>query len=142
MTCIAWDGRTLAADRRLCVSGGIHRTVTKIWFRDGCLLGLTGATDTALEMREWWASGNGAETFPVKAREDVATLIVISRERIEQYCGGPVPVILDADQCAWGSGRDFAEAAMYLGKGAVEAVDIACHFQTDCGNGVDWLMLP
>lgn len=30
---------------------------------------------------------------------------------------------------------------MYLGCTAVEAVSVACHFQTDCGNGIDALTL-
>jgi hypothetical protein len=30
---------------------------------------------------------------------------------------------------------------MYLGRSALEAVRIACVFQTDCGSGTDVLML-
>jgi ATP-dependent protease HslVU (ClpYQ) peptidase subunit len=40
---------------------------------------------------------------------------------------------------ATGSGRDYALAAMHCGKTAREAVEIACLFETGCGNGVDEL---
>jgi hypothetical protein len=42
---------------------------------------------------------------------------------------------------AFGSGRDYAEAAMFLGCDAKRAVEVACQFQTDCGNGIDTLRL-
>jgi ATP-dependent protease HslVU (ClpYQ) peptidase subunit len=40
---------------------------------------------------------------------------------------------------ALGSGRDFALAAMYLGKNAREAVEIAMEFDLETGKGVDCL---
>jgi len=139
VTVIAWDGRTLAADKRATSGGGIVRTVTKIERHEDALLAITGEFDVAAEMRQWWKSGADAEKFPPKAREDVATLIVIRQGRIETYCGGPYSMRIEDYRCAFGSGRDFAEAAMHCGKSAAEAVAVACVFQSDCGNGIDAL---
>ncbi|MDN8612794.1 hypothetical protein [Variovorax ginsengisoli] len=140
MTVIAWDGKTLAADKRATSGGGIARTVTKICRgAAGELIAMTGDWDTAAEMREWFRAGADPEKFPAKAREDKATLIVITAERIDTYGCGPYPMPIENEQVAFGSGRDFAEAAMFLGHGAAEGVRVACHFQTDCGNGIDTL---
>ena len=38
--------------------------------------------------------------------------------------------------------RDFALAAMHLGKSAREAVEVACALDVFCGNGIDTLELP
>lgn len=137
MTVIAFDGRTLAADKRATTGGGMVRTITKIERHNGELLAVTGGLDIGLEMKEWYKAGADPERFPEVARKDDAVLIVIKNRRIYSYASGPYPMEIEARKCAFGSGRDFAEAAMYLGRTAVEAVEIASLFQSDCGNGVD-----
>lgn len=141
MTVIAWDGHTLAADKRATSGGGIARTITKIQRHGDALFGITGSWDIGIEMREWFKAGANPANFPPKAREAEASLIVIRAGKIESYQSGPYPLTIEADQCAFGSGRDFAEAAMYLGRSAEEGVRVARHFQTDCGNGIDTLTL-
>ncbi|MCK4121398.1 hypothetical protein HFK83_03310 [Ralstonia pseudosolanacearum] len=140
MTVIAWDGKTLAADKR-ATSVGLARTVTKIQRHGDVLLAMTGDWDVAVELREWLKAGAVPRDFPEKAREDNASLIVIGRGGIAVYSTGPFPMPIEQEKVAFGSGRDFAEASMYLGCSAIEAVSVACHFQTDCGNGIDALTL-
>jgi hypothetical protein len=142
MTIIAWDGATLAADKRAIIGGGLIRTVTKIWRHAGVLLAVTGDWDTAAEMREWFKDGAKPALFPPKARRDgAATLIVITGFSIEVYCSGPFPVLIEDDACCWGSGRDYALAALHMGGTARTAVEVACVYQSDCGNGIDCLTL-
>lgn len=141
MTVIAWDGRTLAADKRATDGGGIARTVTKIQRHAECLIAITGCWDTGAEMREWFKAGADPDRFPAKARDDRSTLIVIDASGIRTWAIGPYPLLIEASRCSWGSGRDYAEATMFLGHDAVKAVEVACHFQTDCGNGIDALSL-
>lgn len=141
MTVIAWDGQKLAADKRCVSGGGIARTVTKIERYGDALLAMTGNWDVAAEIREWWKRGACPDTFPSKARDDAATLIVITKGCIQTYASGPYPMPIEEERCAFGSGRDYAEAAMFCGKSAKEAVEIACRFQSDCGNGIDVLTL-
>lgn len=142
MTVIAFDGKTLAADKCLTEGGGIARTVTKIEQHHGALLAIVGNWDIGAELREWWKRGANPAEFPEKARDDKSTLIVFANGSIKSYSTGPFPMLIEQEKCAFGSGRDYAEATMYLGANAIKAVQVACHFQTDCGNGVDMLMVP
>lgn len=148
MTVVAWDGVTLAADKR-CVDGsGLRGTLTKVSLTDdGKLLAITGLHSIGMRMLAWWAEGCKPDKFPEAAEGDQATLVVISRDPggkpvISAYTSGPYPVVFEDKFRAWGSGRDFALAAMYLGCDARKAIEVTCHFQTDCGDGIDSIELP
>ncbi len=142
MTVIAWDGQILASDKR-ATSEGLIRTVTKIWKIDGLLVGGCGDFVTCCEMREWIKRGRNHKDFPEMQRdkEDWAKIIVIDQGAIQVYERSPYPVIFEDRHFAVGTGRDFALSAMYLGKSAKVAVEIANHFECYCGNGVDFLEL-
>lgn len=140
MTILAFDGRTLAADRQ-STDLGLKRTVTKIQRGPaGSLLGGSGDSAMCEALRVWYATGADPAAYPDKSK--VANLLVITATgQIQLYDNGPVPTVF-LDKCAaFGSGRDFAEAAMYLGKTAAEAVGVACHFDSSCGMGIDVLHL-
>ena len=142
MSVIAWDGSTLAADKRI-VSQGLSKTCTKIFRHEGSLLGITGDWDLGMELVEWYRAGAVPKDFPEEARKDggKSSLTVIDGKGIFVYSAGPFPLLVEDKHFAAGSGRDFAYAAMHLGRGAVEAVRIACVFQSDCGNGYDVMTL-
>jgi hypothetical protein len=142
MTVIAWDGNCLAADKCAISGGGISRSVTKIWRHGGTLYAVTGELDVALELREWHKAGALPREFPNSARDGKATLIIITKNGVSHYVSGPYPLLIESKKCAFGSGRDYAEATMYLGYSAVVAVQTASFFQSDCGNGIDVLRLP
>lgn len=139
MTVVAFDGKTLAADGMAVSGGGIARRVTKIERHKDMLLAVTGGLDIAAELREWFKAGADPRDFPPRARDGEATLIVFDGDGIKTYVSGPFPMRIHATKCAFGSGRDYAEAAMFLGCDAAKAVEVASHFQTDCGMGVDVL---
>lgn len=147
MTVIAWDGATLAADCMAVVGGGIKRKVSKIGYLSkgacGQIYAMTGNWDVAAEILGWLNAGGSEdkpEGFPASARDGNATVIVFAPPSVFAYQSGPYPLRLDGESpCAFGSGRDYAEAVMYLGGDAKEAVEVACHFQVDCGMGVEAL---
>lgn len=145
MTVLAWDGKTLAADRRATMHGGLAAPVTKIWrIGPGKLAGTTGDSDTGRYLKAWYLAGAVPADFPEAARDSnsYGTLVVISAdEGISHYACGPYPMRIEAEQWAWGIGRDFALAAMYMGADARQAVEVACEFHVDCGNGIDTLTL-
>ncbi len=144
MTVIAFDGLRLAADKRATSGGGIARTVTKIMRSPaGELLAVTGDWDVGMRIRAWYLGGANPLDFPSAASDgdDGATLIVIDRSGIRTYGTSPYALVIENAKAAFGSGRDYAEAAMYFGHDAVAAVQVASHFQIDCGNGVDVLEL-
>lgn len=140
MSVIAWDGKTLAADRRACF-GTLIRTITKIFRAGDCLIGYAGDADSGEAMRAWYSAGADPATFPESQRgESWAALLVIKPSGdILRYERTPHPVRFPPQHFAAGSGQDFAHAAMYLGKSAEEAVLVACALDSGCGNGVDVL---
>lgn len=142
MTVIAWDGNCLAADKCAVSGGGIVRSITKIVAHGSVLYGITGEYDIAAELREWHKTGALPREFPTSARDAKATLIVVTKDGVLHYVSGPYPLLIESKKCAFGSGRDYAEATMYLGYSAVVAVQTASFFQSDCGNGIDVLRLP
>lgn len=143
MTVIAFDGKAVAADRLAVQGGGIGRSVTKIERFGNCVLAVTGGWDIGMELRAWFKAGAVPSDFPSKARDGDATLIVFDPDtgHVRSYNSGPYDLPMLLARCAFGSGRDYAEAAMYLGCDAAKAVEVASHFQTDCGLGVDTIEL-
>jgi ATP-dependent protease HslVU (ClpYQ) peptidase subunit len=106
---------------------------------------MAGCGTSALikEMVRWVEDGAKPETFPAQQRdskESVSLLVVPPSGPLLQYETTPFPLTIEDAKWAIGSGRDFAVMAMRLGKTAAEAVELACEFCHDCGNGVDFLV--
>jgi hypothetical protein len=143
MTVIAWDGTVLAADK-LFVFNGLKRTGTKLERVGDLLVAATGMAWAAREAIEWVRRGRKPEDYPAcqRDKDDWAALVVIEDRRCLLYERSPYPTKLEDRIFAAGNGRDFALAAMYLGQTAIQAVDVACVFCPDCGNGVDWILAP
>lgn len=144
MTVIAWDGRTLAADK-LADMAGLRTSVTKISRVNGCLIGSAGASSVGNEAEAWFARGADPKDFPESQRDNEhwdGLLVITPEGAVLKYENTPYPVRLDPGQkVAIGSGRDFAVAAMHLGLSATEAVKLACELSTGCGNGIDFMTL-
>lgn len=148
MTVIAWDGVTLAADKR-ALDNSVVRTTTKIRrATNGALVGTTGSCARGRELFAWYDAGGVPKDFPPSEREHdkCASMVVIeTKERggptINFYDGGPYPVVFEDRIYAMGSGRDYAQTMMHLGHTARRAVEVACELDPGCGNGVDELTL-
>lgn len=142
MTVIAWDGKTLAADKRSTICGN-PSTVTKIHRVPGGLVGFSGSGSHAMELLAWFKAGAPVESFPKPRDEDGAgSLFIASDGQIRLYSAtSPYYEVLEQPFYARGGGRDYALAALYLGKTAREAVEVACALDTGCGNGIDTLTL-
>ena len=140
MTCIAWDGRMLAADRQ-ATNAGMRRVVSKLRLLPDSLW-MTGTGDASIlaEMMAWFEAGANVEKFPKRqASDDGGAFLVVRRAEILVYERGPIPLPLHPDNkiAAWGSGRDYAIGAMEMGADAAKAVEIACRWEVYCGHGVD-----
>ncbi len=141
MSVIAWDGERLAADKRSTL-GTLIRTTTKIFDLDYVLAAYAGDADTGEELLAWFTDGRDPAKFPTSQRDkDVwaSLLIVWGDGKLWKYERTPHPLKFPPQQFAIGSGRDFALAAMHCGKTAPEAVEVACFFDSGCGNGIDVL---
>lgn len=60
MTVIAWDGRTLAADKRVSFQG-LSATATKIARVNGCLVAMCGDGTAAEQMLDWFGRERSPE---------------------------------------------------------------------------------
>ncbi len=140
MTIIAWDGTTLAADKASTVVG-LRLTVTKIFKVYGRLLAFTGDSDDAMQLLAWFKAGADSATYPKALEKDETAGYVFDGKSVLKYTKSAYPELLEDKFVAAGSGRDYALAAMHLGFDAKRAVEVACHFDTGCGNGIDTLTL-
>lgn len=140
MTVVAWDGKTLAADKRATNCGMIY-SVQKIMRIDrDTLAGISGHLGHGLAVCAWLKAGRDVATFPKAEKDDQAFVMVIHRDgRIERFEGIALPILVEARTHVIGSGRDFALAALHLGCDAVEAVGVASALSSECGNGINTL---
>lgn len=142
MTVIAWDGKILAADRM--ISGDvIGREGTKLHrVGDDTVLAWTGQTDFALDLIDWYVSGQDKATWPAyQETDDWVQLVIVSPSGCRFLCQRPHPLPV-IGKMAWGSGGNIAIGAMAAGKNAIEAVKIANIHCISCGFGVDWFEVP
>ncbi len=143
MTVIAWDGTTLAADKRACHGSTIY-TTDKIYRVGGCLVGYTGTAAFGEQILAWFRGGEIPSEFPAAQRDkdDWAGLLVIRANGVVQkYERTPHPHTFTDTHVSVGSGCDYAKAAMHLGCTAAQAVEVAIALDMTCGNGVDTLTL-
>lgn len=143
MTTIAWDGRTLVADRLADSSGYIHK-VTKI--RRGTnnrLLGASGPMANAVQILRYLTNPEKEPAPHAATWEQVVALEIERNPRTYKVtiwrweCGERWEV--DEPFTACGSGRDYAIATMFCGKSAQDAVEVAARFDPFTGCGVDTL---
>jgi hypothetical protein len=146
VTVIAWDGKTLAADKQ-GTWNGTKRRVTKIFRVGADLVAFSGEPQFGLAMVQWWRDGGKPEQFPKHQsdKDDWQPFLVIQKQRgrprILRFERTPFPIVLEERTYAMGSGSDFATAAMDCGRTAVGAVRVACKRDNGCGNGIDTLTL-
>lgn len=140
MTVIAWDGKTLAADKR-STFGDHTVTTTKIErLSGGTLLGASGASGKCRELRAWFRAGADPTTYPDKDA-DCDLLAISPTGAVTIYDGSGHGIAVEDERAAIGSGCELALLAMHLGHAAEEAVVLASLFHPSCGNGVDTLEL-
>ena len=143
MSVIAWDGKSLAADRQ-GTAGELRMVAPKLWRmtrHDGeiVIIGTTGDLSESIVVRDWYVSGADPARWPEFQRTDRwARLVVLSASAwLVTFEREPVAIPVLDPFAAWGSGRDFALGAMAHGASARQAVEIACRLSVFCGMGAD-----
>ena len=144
MTTIAWDGKTLAADR-LGNAGSMMYETTKIRKTGylGDLLFAAGQFSEINMLYKWYEEGADPDKWPKHQDGDKweALMVIKSNKTIWRYETQPTPWRIEAPFYAIGTGRDYAMAAMHLGKTSKEAVEIAALFDPNTGMGINTLTL-
>ena len=140
MTVIAFDGKTLAADKA-ATNSGFRATVTKIHRVHGALVALVGDEAALMAGFAWLHGAMNPHDYPEAMKTTDSLMWVIRKDEFLRYGAGPYPARVEDRFLATGTGRDYALAAMYLGHDAVRAVEVACALDNACGNGIDTLTL-
>lgn len=139
MTVIAWDGISLASDKMM-VQVGLAMKVTKIKKVRDHLIGVSGNASAISILFDWFDKGADPEKWPdiQKDKDRWSYLLAITPEKkILFYEQDPLPIEIEDEFFACGSGRDYALAAMAMGASAGKAVAVASKFDVNCGNGID-----
>lgn len=136
MTTVAWDGKTLAADRRMA---SWQDTCKLFKLKDGRVLAGAGFMDELHEVAAWLDGGGDERDKPVTADGDNATdyLLLDGAKLYWLTCPYLRPIEVRDDMAAIGSGFKYALGAMQAGKTAAEAVAIAARFDPNTGGGID-----
>lgn len=140
MTTVAWDGRTLAADRRV-TGGSAIAAVTKLRaYPDGRVAGVAGCIVRGRLFLDWLGDPQRAEApdWQDHVDEHVIALEIFPNGAIRRHGRhGWHPIA--GRLAAIGSGAGFALGAMAAGKSAAGAIRIAGRFDEFTGNGVTCL---
>jgi hypothetical protein len=133
MTTIAFDGKTLAADRHVSADGARFRFMRKIHDVPGGFIAGCGDVGQVYKFIKWHLSGYKGD---VPDLSNFGALVVI-RGNVSMWDGDAEMPIEPGQPLAIGSGTNWALAAMDFGKTAVEAVEYAATRCNGTGGGVD-----
>lgn len=142
MTTIAWDGKTLAADRRIDFDGVSDVETTKILKRrDGALCGTSGAVSLGAAFKRWFLKGEKGERPVLSANGERANGLIIrpNGQLVVHDINGWYEA--QAKFYANGSGWELAMGAMHAGATAEQAVAIAAKLDGRTGGDIDTLEL-
>lgn len=139
MTVLAWDGKSLAADKQMTRSGERCKYTKLHRLTNGEVAAYTGSVQDCLGLLNWYVAGaktNEWNDFRVDT-EASAELIVLSEDGLYMFSNGPYAVKVEDPFAAFGSGKEYALGALTMGATAEQAVEIASQHDTHCGLGVD-----
>jgi ATP-dependent protease HslVU (ClpYQ) peptidase subunit len=145
MTTICFDKRigVMAGDKLACVGDNKHGRVTKVFKMHGSLIGIAGASDVAVAILRWFENGRSDDDWPELQYDstECSVLVVEPDGVVSMYERYPIPIVMEQEMHAIGSGRDFALAAMLLGCDPAKAVDVASALDCYTGGGIDVVCL-
>jgi hypothetical protein len=143
MTTICYRDGIMAGDSRAYgfdkVPVGSKMKPTRL--PDGSLLGVSSSVVGCSQIvKEWVLAGMDSKAAPHRKKEDIDFQAMLVRP--DGTC-----ILIDGNWLpsdpiseayyAIGSGREFALAALFLGKTAAEAVEVACHLDVWTGGRVE-----
>lgn len=137
MTTIAWDGKTLAADRQL----GDWLNVGKIFkLKDGRVAAGCGNNfDAIREIVAWLDAKSPPAKRPDIESRDAPDMLIANAKGVLEWMTWPYTrgMVVREPFFSVGTGSDFALGAMASGCSARRAVAIACRFDPGSGQGID-----
>jgi len=104
--------------------------------KDGRLYAGSGNAEDCAAVRIWLESGGEKPKI-----ENYAGIVIGADGSIWRYEDKLVPLHVSGPFHATGSGRDYAMAAMHMGKSAREAVELACVYDIYTGGPITEITL-
>lgn len=143
MTTVVYKNGVMAADKMASEGNNKTGKMTKIFRVNGYLVGFSGAADCSMALLRWFEDGADEEAWPDPYKDDPeATMMVVAPTgQVMFYERFPIPIIMENEFFAIGSGADFALGAMQMGADPKTAVEVACLLDAYSGNGIDMLSL-
>jgi hypothetical protein len=142
MTTIAYDGKTVATDRR-CYDGHFMSKAQKLYrLSDGSLYAGAGRYSDLIAVRDWLDAGAPEDMLPPICEDEGSVYMHIKTDGCVLYESSlvPMPII---PPYAVGSGSTAAMTAMVCFKAtASKAVECAAQIDPLTGDGVDSLPVP
>jgi hypothetical protein len=138
LTCVCWDGKSLAADR-LVIADGTSYTMSKIWrLKDGSLFSGCGLYDQMVEVADWLDHGAKHDKRPWLSIEQDSQFLLVYPNGSIHWLTHPYlrPVKYNEKIVAMGSGGPYALGAMKAGADAKRACEIALELDSGSGRGV------
>jgi ATP-dependent protease HslVU (ClpYQ) peptidase subunit len=145
MTTIAYSRAlgVMAGDKMASTGDSKHGRVTKVFKIKGSLIGFSGSLDVGVAILRWFENDCNEDYWPELQYESLeCNVLVVGPDGVVRvYERYPVPIVMEQNIHAIGSGRDFALAAMHLGFDPVKAVEVASELDGCTGGGVDVVYL-
>lgn len=131
MTCIATDGRTIAADGRACV-GSLITTDDRVKLTrgtDGAVIGVAGEATAGVLVRQWFEKGADLGRVPaIKPPDDGEGTpfegLILRPDGSVDYLDWNFAPVARSLPAAIGSGAEVAIGLMLAGKTPAEAVEL------------------
>lgn len=131
MTTIALNREMICSDS-LCVDSGARSVVQKIFAYDDHVIGFAGDVSQGLMFLAWHEAGGQGE-YPFDGNFEA--VVLYEDGTIYSYDSGLMPIKMEHEYYAIGSGKHAAMAAMLLGCDPLDAVKVA--MQVDAGSDGD-----
>lgn len=136
MTTIAFDGKTLAADKQITI-GNMRETTSKLYMVEGKAIGIAGDAVRAMEIISWMLKKRKGKKPELGEDECVEFLVVDLKTGQSWVTDNSLALLPYHAPCAIGSGSMAAVAVMKMGFDAVKAVEVASLVDACTGCGVD-----
>jgi ATP-dependent protease HslVU (ClpYQ) peptidase subunit len=141
MSTVAWDGKTLAADRQATWGNTpvLTKKIARVKYKTHWyLVGWAGNEADGLRFVAHFTQKGLTQRPPLA---DKTTIIVVSRVGVWVETEADVSNVMEEGKWALGSGGDFALGAMHAGATAEQAIEIASRLDVYTGMGVDAIQL-
>ena len=145
MTTIVWDGKTLAADGRMTCGNQVSDDNRQKIFVDGqsqvrgatvICYAMAGQADMYDRLGEWIKEGcpHTRDGIPVDWGDNSFEAIIITTEAAYLYCTMSGDLLEIFHKTCLGSGGEFAQVALHMGKDAKACVKLAAEMDLFSGG--------